>query len=295
VSCATSVVRAGATPVFVDIDPVTLMIDPSDLARRIGPRSRAVLCVHYGGMPCDMDAIGRVAKGKALPVVEDAAQAFGSAVAGRPLGTLGDIGCFSYHGTKNVTCGEGGALVTGRSDLAERALLMREKGTNRRAFLEGRVEKYTWVETGGSFELSDLLAAVLLAQLPRVDAIQAARRRVAERYLDQLAPLAETGRLTLPNRSPGATPNWHVFHVLLPTSRERDRVMNGLAQNGIEATFHFVPLHSSPYGRERLGYRRDELPVTEDVASRLLRLPIYPDLSQSDQQHVIDTLHRLVS
>ena len=295
VSCATSIVRTGATPVFVDIDPLTLMLDPGDLARRTGPRSRAVLCMHYGGMACDMRAIGEIAGRHGLPVVEDAAQGIGARLGTRALGTIGDVGCFSFHGTKNVTCGEGGALVVGRPDLAERALVMREKGTNRRAFLEGRVDKYTWVETGGSFELSDLLAAMLLAQLSRLDVIQAERTRVAERYLDRLSPLADAGRLTLPRWLPDVTPNWHTFHLLLPSAAQRDRVIRGLSDAGIEATFHFVPLHSSPYAQEHYGYRPEDLPVTEDVARRLLRLPIYPDLGVADQQHVIDTLHRLLN
>lgn len=295
VSCATSILRTGAKPIFVDIDPVTFMIDPADLARRVGPRSLAVLCVHYGGMPCDIDAIGGIARRHGLLVVEDGAQALGARLGNRSLGTFGDVGCFSFHGTKNVTCGEGGAFVTSSADLADRALLMRDKGTNRRAFLDGRIDKYTWVEMGGSFELSDLLAAVLLAQLSRLDAIQGERTRLAQRYLEELAPLAERGRLALPLQPAGATPNWHLFPVLLSSSAERDRVLQGLAEQGIEATFHFIPLHSSPYAREHLGYRPEDLPVTEDVAGRLLRLPIYPDLSVADQQHVTASLHRLLS
>lgn len=295
VSCATSIARTGATPVFVDIDPITLMMDPADLVRRIRPKSRAVLCVHYGGMACAMDAIGEIARRAGLLVVEDAAQAIGAALGACALGTIGDAGCFSFHGTKNITCGEGGALVITAPDLLERALVMREKGTNRRAFVEGRVDKYTWVDMGASFELSDLLAAMLLAQLARLDAIQAERTRIADRYLEGLANLADAGILNLPLHAQDVTPNWHTFHLLLRSTVERDRVRRGLADAGIESTFHFVPLHSSPYARERYGYRPEDLPVTEDVAYRLLRLPIYPGLGVADQQRVIDTLNQLLS
>ena len=295
VSCATSVMRVGATPVFVDIDPVTLTIDPEDVARKVTPRCRAILPVHYGGTPCAMEAIGDIAARHRLRIVEDAAQAIGASLDGRQLGTLGDIGCISFHGTKNVTSGEGGVFVTSNGELASRALLMREKGTNRRAFLEGQVDEYTWVERGGSFELSDLLAAVLLVQLSRLKTIQRARRRIAERYLEGLAPLVERGSLSVPARFPHATPNWHVFYVLLPSHDERDRVMRTLARDGIDTAFHFVPLHSSPFAQAHFGYEPGDLPVTEDVARRLLRLPIYPDLAPDDQDRVIASLTQLLT
>lgn len=295
VSCATSILRSGAVPVFVDVDPETLMIDPHDLERRRTPQSRAILCVHYGGSPCDLGALSEIARHHGLHLVEDAAQALGSSLGGRPLGTIGTCGCLSFHGTKNVTSGEGGAFITSDAALADRAALMREKGTNRRAFLEGRVDKYTWVETGGSFELSDLLAAVLGAQLSRLDDIQCARHQVAQRYLNGLSELARRGRLTLPRVPDDAKPNWHVFHVLLESAAERERVRRALAAEGIETTFHFVPLHSSPYARAAFGYRPDDLPVTEDIAGRLLRLPIYPDLTPLDQDRVVERLSRLLA
>jgi dTDP-4-amino-4,6-dideoxygalactose transaminase len=242
-----------------------------------------------------MDDLGALAARHRLRIVEDAAQALGATVRGRPLGTIGDIGCISFHGTKNVTCGEGGVFVTADDTLADRAHTMREKGTNRRAFLEGRVDKYTWVERGSSFELSDLLAAVLLVQLSRVEAMQQARRMIAERYLLGLAPLAEAGTLRLPVQPPGATPNWHIFHVLLSSRAERDRVRRTLAEDGIDTAFHFVPLHSSPFAQSHLGCRAEDLPVTEDVAGRLLRLPIYPTLDTADQDRVIASLARILS
>ncbi|PIQ83425.1 MAG: dTDP-4-amino-4,6-dideoxygalactose transaminase, partial [Candidatus Omnitrophica bacterium CG11_big_fil_rev_8_21_14_0_20_63_9] len=227
-------------------------------------------------------------------VIEDAAQAFGSSWRSRPLGTLGDVGCLSFHGTKNVTCGEGGALITRDDAVARRALLIREKGTNREAFRNHEVDRYTWVDTGGSFVLSDLLAAVLLAQLRRMETIAQARAAIAARYLDALQPLSAAGRLCLPVAQDRSTVNWHLFYVLLPTKEERDQVLRGLREAGIEAAFHFVPLHSSPYAQRQYGYRPGDLPVTEDIAQRLIRLPIYPGLTPEEQEMIITTFLQLV-
>ena len=295
VSCATAIIRCGARPVFVDVDPDTLMLNPDQLDRAITKRSRAILCVHYGGFPCDMHRIMAVAHAHRLLVIEDAAQALGSFWRGRPLGTIGDVGCLSFHGTKNITCGEGGAFLTNNSTMAERALLMREKGTNREAFLRGEVNRYTWVERGGSFVLSDLLAAILLVQLGRLAATQRARQTIGLRYLDGLQSLAANGRAQLPKVDDPSSVNWHTMYLLVSSGSQRDRVLRALRQAGIEACFHFIPLHSSPYGRRHYGYRPEDLPVTEDVARRLIRLPMYPGLAQDDQDYVIATLHTLLS
>ena len=294
VSCATAIVRCGARPVFVDIDPDTLMLDPEAVEQAMTPHTRAILCVHYGGFPCAMDRLLEVATRHGVSLVEDAAQALGSRWRSRPLGTLGHIGCLSFHGTKNVTCGEGGAFLTQDERLANRALLIREKGTDREAFLRREVDRYTWVEAGGSFVLSDLLASLLLAQLKRLDAIQRERHAIALRYLAQLQPLAATGRLQLPRVQDASSVNWHLFYVILRSEAERDRVLKGLKEAGIGASFHFIPLHSSPYARERYGYRAEDLPVTERVAQRLIRLPIYPGLSPDAQERVITTLQTLL-
>lgn len=290
VSCATAIVRSGARPVFVDIDPQTLMLDLDKLQGAITPQTRAILGVHYGGFPCDMEGLLALAKRAQVRVIEDAAQAFGSSWRSQPLGTLGDVGCLSFHGTKNVTCGEGGALITRDDAVAARARLIREKGTNREAFLQQQVDRYTWVDTGGSFVLSDLLAAVLLAQLRRMDAMTRARQKIASRYLEALRPLSAAGRLRLPLVQDPASANWHLFYLLLPTWAERDELLRGLREDGIEASFHFVPLHSSPYAQRQYGYHPADLPATEDIAQRLIRLPIYPGLTSEEQERIITVL-----
>ena len=294
VSCATAVVRSGARPVFIDIDPLTLMLDLEKVQRALTPQSRAILGVHYGGFPCDIEGLLALAKRSNVQVIEDAAQAFGSSWRSHPLGTLGDVGCLSFHGTKNVTCGEGGALITHDDAVAQRALLIREKGTNREAFLQQEVDRYAWVDTGGSFVLSDLLAAVLLAQLRRMEAIARARQAIAHRYLEALQPLSEAGRLRLPVVQDPHSVNWHLFYLLLPTRVERDEVLRGLREAGIEASFHFVPLHSSPYAQRQYGYRPTDLPVTEEIAQRLVRLPIYPNLTPEEQERIITVLRHVV-
>jgi len=294
VSCATAIVRSGARPVFVDIDPQTLMLDLDKLQRALTPQSRAILGVHYGGFPCEMGGLLSLAKRHQVRLIEDAAQAFGSSWRSQPLGTLGDVGCLSFHGTKNVMCGEGGALITRDDAVATRARLIREKGTNREAFLQQQVDRYTWVDTGGSFVLSDLLAAVLLAQVRRLEAMTHARQAVARRYLDALRPLSESGRLRLPVVQDFGSVNWHLFYLLLPTRAERDEILRGLREAGIEASFHFVPLHSSPYAQRHYGYRPADLPVTEDIAQRLIRLPIYPGLTPEEQERIITVLLELM-
>lgn len=294
VSCATAIVRSGARPVFVDIDPQTLMLDLDKLQGAVTPQSRAILGVHYGGFPCEMEGLLALAKRAQVRVIEDAAQALGSSWRSQPLGTLGDVGCLSFHGTKNVTCGEGGALITRDDAVATRARLIREKGTNREAFLQQQVDRYTWVDTGGSFVLSDLLAAVLLAQVQRMEAIAHARGAIARRYLDALRPLSEAGRLRLPVVQDAGSVNWHLFYLLLPTQAQRDEVLRGLREAGIEAFFHFVPLHSSPYARRHYGYHPSDLPVTEEIVQRLIRLPIYPGLTPEEQDRIITVLLQLL-
>jgi dTDP-4-amino-4,6-dideoxygalactose transaminase len=291
VSTANVVLRQGATPVFADIQADTLNLDPDDVRRRLTPRTRAIMPVHYAGVACDMDALAALAQEHGLLMVEDAAQALGSLYHGRHLGTFGEAGAISFHATKNVTCGEGGALVTRREDLARRAEIMREKGTNRAAFLRGEVDKYTWVETGSSYVIADVLAAILEAQLQRLDTLQAARVRVARAYCEGLAPLERTGRLRLPYVPAEAVPNWHLFHFTVTSAEERDRCLRFLKERGVGAAFHFVPLHSSPRGRRLAGGAPPELPVTDRVSRTLVRLPLYPQLTEAEVEHVIQSVH----
>jgi len=291
VSTANAILRVGARPVFADIAEDTLGLDPADVERCLGPRTAALLPIHYAGVAPDMDRLLALADGSGLKVVEDAAQGLGAAFRGRPLGTLGDAGCLSFHETKNVTCGEGGALVLRSRELAARAEVIREKGTNRSAFLRGEVDKYTWVAEGSSYVLSDLLAAVLDAQLDKMPEIQRRRGAVVRRYREGLADWAQQRGVRLPPELPERQPNHHIFYLLLPDEAARDRGLEDLKKQGVMATFHYVPLHSAPHGRA-LGAGRRELPVTDRVARTLLRLPLHPGLSESDVARVIEAVHR---
>jgi dTDP-4-amino-4,6-dideoxygalactose transaminase len=285
VSSANAVLRVGARPVFAEIEETTLGLDPADVERRITPRTVAILPVHYAGTAPDMEGILGLARRHGLRVVEDAAQGLGAAWRGRALGTLGDAGCLSFHETKNVTCGEGGALIVSSPELALRAEVAREKGTNRAAFFRGEVDRYTWVAHGSSYVLSDLLAAVLGAQLAKLDHIQAKRAAVVARYRAGLAGWAHERGVRLPPELPERTPNHHIFHLLYPDGRLRDDALRLLRERGIGATFHYVPLHSAPYARS-IGFDVS-LPVTDRVASRLLRLPLHPLLSEEDIERVV--------
>lgn len=278
VSSANAVVLRGATPVFAEIDPGTLNVDPADVAAKITDRTVAVVPVHYAGVACDMDALTALADAHALHLVEDAAQGVDADHDGTPLGTIGDVGCYSFHDTKNVTCGEGGAFLTNDDALARQAEIVREKGTNRSAFYRGEVDKYSWVSQGSSYIQSDVLAALLEAQLAKRDVIRERRKRVWEAYYDALTPLADAGLLHLPEVPDYARPNYHLFFFRTQTHDGRNALLDALKADGIQATFHYVPLHSSPYGRETLGCDA-ELPVTQHCSETLIRLPVYPQLS----------------
>lgn len=293
VSSANAVVLRGAKPVFAEIDAETLNIDPADIARKITPATRAIVPVHYAGVACDMDAIMALAHEHNLYVIEDAAQAIDATYKGRALGTIGHIGCFSFHDTKNLTSGEGGAFVTNDHAIAEKAELVREKGTNRSAFFRGEVDKYNWVSQGSSYIQSDILAALLEAQIARKDEIKQLRKRVWTAYYTALQPLAETGLLQLPVVPDFADANFHIFFFRLPTLDLRQATLRALKEYGIQATFHYVPLHSSPYGRHTLGCT-DELPVTERCSETLIRLPLYPQLAERAPEiasHVAEIVH----
>jgi dTDP-4-amino-4,6-dideoxygalactose transaminase len=289
VSTANAILRVGARPVFADIEDRTLGLDPEDLERRLSPRTAAVLPVHYAGVAPDMDAILGLARAHGLRVVEDAAQALGASFRGKALGTLGDAGCLSFHETKNITCGEGGALVLDDAETAARAEIIREKGTNRGAFLRGEVDKYTWVTEGSSYILSDVLAALLDAQLDKFAEIQARRAGVATRYQAGLETWARSRGVRLPAPVPERQSNHHIFYLLFPDEASRDACLQALRARGVMASFHYVPLHSSPHGRA-LGLDGGDLPVTDRVASTLLRLPLHPLLADEDVDRVVSAV-----
>jgi len=289
VSTANAVVRIGATPVFVDIRPDTLNIDCSAIEQAITPRTRAIFPVHYAGVGCDMDRIQWIARERRLTVLEDAAQGVNAFWKNRALGSIGAAGTFSFHETKNYICGEGGALCINDPNLIERAEIIRDKGTNRKQFFRGQVDKYTWVDVGSSYVPSEICSAFLFAQLEMLDVISERRRAIYDGYQVQLAPLEKEGFLSLPHVPAECTSNYHLFYILLPDAATRDGLMLHLRKQGILAVFHFVPLHSSPMGR-KVGKTAGPLPVTDSVSSRLLRLPMYYDLSEEDQTRVVETI-----
>jgi len=289
VSTANAILRVGAEPVLADVEEEGLGLDPADAERRVSPRTAALLPVHYAGFAAPMDALMDLARRRGLKVVEDAAQGLGASFRGTPLGALGDAGCFSFHETKNVTCGEGGALALRDKAVAERAEIIREKGTNRAAFLRGEVDKYTWVAEGSSYILSDVLAAILDAQLDKAERIALRRARISALYRDGLEGWAEREGVRLPARSPDRVVNDHLFHLVFPSEAARDACLQALRAQRIQATFHYVPLHSSPFGRTLAG-SRGAFPVSERVAGRLLRLPLHPLLEDADVRRVIDAI-----
>ena len=289
VSTANAILRVGARPVFADIDEATLGLDPADVAARVTPRTAALLPVHYGGIAPDMDGLLGLARSKGLRVVEDAAQGLAASYRGAPLGTLGDAGCFSFHETKNVTCGEGGALAVADPEIAARAEIIREKGTNRSAFLRGEVDKYTWVDEGSSFVLSDVLAAILDAQLDKLPQIQERRREVARRYRERLSGWAARKGVKMQAELPDRETNDHLFALILPDGRRRDAFLAFLKARGVMAAFHYVPLHSSPFWRRYAG-GSPSLPVTDRVAAALVRLPLHPRLTEEDLDRVVSAV-----
>jgi dTDP-4-amino-4,6-dideoxygalactose transaminase len=293
VSTANAVARLGARPVFVDIHPDTLNIDESQIESAITSRTKAILPVHYAGVGCRMDCIMQIARARGLKVIEDAAQGVNAFHDGRALGSIGDLGAFSFHETKNFICGEGGALCVNDPGLFERAEILRDKGTNRKQFFRGQVDKYTWVDIGSSYVPSEICSAFLYAQLEMMDEITEVRRRRFEFYRQQLGPLEADGLLRLPRVPADCGSNHHLFYIILPSQAARDALIEHLHRNQILAVFHYVPLHSSPMGRQ-YGYREGDLPVTEDLSRRLLRLPLYHEITEQEQTRVVLQIRRHV-
>ena len=288
-STANAVLRQGARPVFVDIRPDTLNMDESLVEGLINKQTRVILPVHYAGVGCQMDRLMVIAQAHRLLVVEDAAQGVNAFHKGRALGSIGHLGAYSFHSTKNYTCGEGGALCVNDPEFVERAETIRDKGTDRSKFLRGEVDKYTWVDVGSSYVPSELSAAFLYAQLEMLDEIKVRRRAVHEFYLRHLKELEGRGILRLPIIPEGCDTNYHMFHVMLRDRATRDRLMSHLRQHNIQAVSHYVPLHTSPMG-QRLGYAEGDLPVTEDSSDRLLRLPFYMQLAEEEQLMVVHAI-----
>ena len=273
-STANAFVLRGGVPVFVDIRADTLNLDETLVEAAITPRTKAICVVHYAGVACEMEAIEAIAARHGLMVIEDAAQGYGSTYRGRPLGSLGALGCLSFHETKNVISGEGGALLINDPSLAERAEIIREKGTNRSAFFRGQVDKYTWVDAGSSFLPGELIAAFLWAQLQQGEEITRRRLDIWQHYHDGLADLAASGRIRRPIVPEHCGHNAHMYYVLLPSLDERQAVIRHMRDAGVSPVFHYVPLHSSPAGR-RFGRAHGSMTQTDTLSDRLLRLPLW--------------------
>lgn len=289
VSAANAVVLRGGTPVFVDIRPDTLNVNEVLLDDAVTSRTKAVIPVHYAGVPCEMDAISDIAARHGLKVVEDAAQALGSMYRERPAGNLGDLAALSFHETKNITSGEGGALLVNDPGSVQRAEILRDKGTDRSRFFRGEVDKYSWVDLGSSYGLSELNAAFLWAQLEAAETLNAGRLRAWWLYHEALESLEEDGLLRRPSIPEHVRHNAHIYFVLLSGLEERTRVLQELNERGVSAVFHYVPLHSSAGGR-RYGRVHGSLATTEDAANRLVRLPLWDGIGESQIQQVIEAL-----
>lgn len=289
VSSANAFVLRGAQPVFADIRPDTLNLDEGQLPKLITNRTRAIVPVHYGGVGCEMDTILEIAARRNLAVVEDNAHGIFGSYRGRKLGSLGCMATLSFHETKNFTCGEGGALLINDPRYVDRAEIVREKGTNRKRFFRGAVDRYTWVDVGSSYLPSEILAAILYAQLEARSQIQAKRRSVWEFYAAHLADWAAASGVGLPRIPAHCESSYHLFYVLLPRAQDRPKLIEYLRSCGVVSVFHYQPLHLSEMGR-KFGGNVGDCPICEDVSDRLLRLPFYNGLGESEQARIVDLI-----
>lgn len=288
VSTANAIVMQKAKPIFVDIDH-TLNIDISKIEEKITPKTKALYPVHYAGCSCDMDKLMHIAKTNKLKVVEDAAQAVDAKYKDRYLGSIGEMGTYSFHETKNFVCGEGGALLINDESYIQRAEIIREKGTNRSNFFKGFVDKYTWCDVGGSYLPSDILAAMLMAQLEEKDLITEKRAEVFNLYNQGLANLEQQGKLKRIKIPPYNTTNYHMYYIILENEIMRDKLLQFLKSNGIGAVFHYIPLHLSSMGIT-MGYKKGDFPMSEKLSSSLIRLPIYAGLKKNETEYIIDKI-----
>lgn len=289
VSTANAFVLRGAVPVFVDIREDTLNLDENLIETAITPRTKAIVVVHYAGVACEMDSIMAIAKKHGLKVVEDAAQGVMASYKGRALGSIGDLGAYSFHETKNVISGEGGALLINAPELAIRAEIIREKGTDRSRFFRGEVDKYTWQEAGSSFLPGELIAAFLWAQLEHAESITQGRLKNWERYHELLRPLEESGALRRPMVPADCVHNAHMYYILLSPQVDRQSVLDAFKENGVNSVFHYVPLHSSPAGK-KYGRVSGEMTHTDGLSDRLVRLPLWVGLTEEQQDRVLGVL-----
>ena len=294
VSTANAFVLRGAVPVFVDIREDTVNLDEKLIEDAITTRTRAIVPVHYAGVSCEMDSIAAIARRHGLRIVEDAAQGIMAGYKNRALGAIGDLGSFSFHETKNIISGEGGSLMVRDEELAQRAEIIREKGTDRGRFFRGEVDKYTWQDVGSSFLPSEIIAAFLWAQLEEAEHITRERMDIWRRYHAMLAPLEQSELLRRPIIPADCQHNGHMYYVLLAPGIDRQAVLRKLNDNGIHAVFHYVPLHSSPGGM-RFGRAHGDLSLTTSLSERLIRLPMWLGLSEVQQQRVCDVLEAILS
>lgn len=288
-STADAFVQRGASLVFVDIRPDTLNIDETKIEKAITDKTRAVVPVHYAGVGCEMDTIMDIARRHDLKVIEDAAQAIFSTYKGRPCGTIGDFGCLSFHETKNLSMGEGGAIIINHEKDFESAEILREKGTNRSKFWRGEIDKYTWVDYGSSYLPSDMNAAYLYAQLENADKIQSARMKIWNKYNEELSELVAKKSLLLPTIPEGLVHNAHMFYIICNSLEERTAFIKFMKENEILCVFHYVPLHSSPAGI-KFGRFDGKDEITTEYSERLVRLPLYYGLKDSEQDYVISKI-----
>lgn len=287
VSTANAFALRGARIMFVDVEPGTMNIDPAAVEAAAGPWTRAVVAMHYAGVACDMEALGRFAEGRGLALIEDAAQGVGSKWRGRDLGTFGVTAAYSFHETKNVTCGEGGLLLINDPALTDRAEIVREKGTDRSRFFRGLVDKYTWRDIGSSYLPSELNAAFLYAQLEAFETIQANRMETWNVYAEEFADLARSGRIEIASIPDGAEHNAHMYWMKLRDMDDRSRFIAALKERGVGAVFHYIPLHSSPAGA-RLGRFAGEDRWTTRESERLVRLPLWYGMGEAERGAVIE-------
>ena len=293
VSTANAILLRNAKIIFAEIESDTLNIDPCDIMNKITDRTKAIYPVHYAGVSCKMDEIQKIADKNNLIIVEDAAQGVNAKYKNKYLGTLGSIGCYSFHETKNYICGEGGVILINNLEYIERAEIIREKGTNRNKFFRGEIDKYTWVDIGSSYIGSDLLAAYLWAQFEKLDEIQQRRKMIYNRYYYGLTDLAVKGLLRLPTIPSYAESNYHMFYIILKNEEIRNKLLNQLKQLKIGAVFHYIPLHISPMGM-KLGYRKGDFPITEDLSNRIVRLPLYYELSDSEIDYILKKIKKIL-
>jgi len=292
VSTANAFVLRGGVPIFVDIRTDTLNIDETLIEAAITPRTKVIVAVHYAGVSCEMDTIMAIARRHQLIVVEDAAQAILARYKGRPLGSIGDFGCYSFHETKNIISGEGGALLINNSSFADRAEIIREKGTNRARFFQGKVDKYSWVDIGSSYLPGELIAAFLWAQMEQADAITAKRIRAWESYYQKLRYLEQKGCARLPTVPGACSHNAHLFYLITASLSERSRLIEYMKREGIHCVFHYVPLHSSEFMANQQAQSTDSLRITEDLAQRLIRLPLWINVDADAVATAIESFYR---